>query len=811
MRLPEAMKSLGWELRYASRALRRTPLFTVAAILAVALGVGPSTAVFSVVDRILFRSLPYAHDERLVSFGMTMASVSPQEFMAGYDYLDWREANTPFEALGAWSGMGKCDLTGHDPVRVGCASIDAHLLPALGIQPLLGRNFTPGQDQPRGPRVALISYGLWRSRFNGDVRVVGKTLPLDGEAATIVGVLPPEFELPTLERPEVLAPLALDREEQRTRKTFIMLQAVGRLRPGVTPVQARAQLGPLFQRALNLGVSPAFHKEIQLRVRPLRDRQVMEARLASWILLAAVLAVLAIACANVANLMLARALARHRESALRAALGAGRGRLAAQALIESALVGIMGGAVGILIAAWLLSLFVAIAPEGIPRLGQATLDVRVLLFTLSLSLGSSVVFGLVPALQTPRTETLAGWRTLGGRQPRFRAFLVASQIALSVVLLAGAGLLLHSLWDLQNQPLGLQPEGALTAAISLPQKTYAAPAARLAFFEELERRLARIPGVTEVALCNRPPITPESREWMIYTGIDVAGQPGYEGGTGGTVTLRMVTPRYFAALGIPVLRGRAFEEADRDPDGAAVIVSDRLARALFPGKEPLGQKLRVFGRPWMTVVGVAANVKNNGLAESDAPELYQVRKHSAEGIDRSAIALVRTALDHGLIARQVRRQVAALDPTLPVEVANLQQRVERLAQRPRFNAVLLGIFAGLGLALAAIGLYGLISFLVARRTQEIGVRIALGASRGEIFALVLKQAAGWVAAGAAAGLAGAFFSTRFIETLLFGVSGKDPWTLAGAMGVLFAVALVAAWLPARHAAAVDPVEALRQE
>jgi predicted permease len=344
----------------------------------------------------------------------------------------------------------------------------------------------------------------------------------------------------------------------------------------------------------------------------------------------------------------------------------------------------------------------------------------------------------------------------------------------------------------------------------LPQKTYAAPAARLAFFEELERRLAGIPGVTEAALCNRPPITPKSREWVIYTAIEVAGQPEYKGGTGGTVTLRTVTPRYFAALGIPV-RGRAFEEADRDPSGAAVILSDRLARRLFPGEEPLGHKLRDFNQLWLTVVGVAANVKNNGLVEPDAPELYRVRKHSADGVDRSAIALVRTALDQQLMARQVRRQVSALDPTLPLEVVSLQQRVERLAQRPRFNAVLLGIFAGLGLVLAAIGLYGLISFLVARRTQEIGVRMALGATRGEIFALVLKQAVGWVAAGAAAGLVGAFFATRFIESLLFGVSGKDPWTLAAAMAVLFAVALLAAWIPARHAAAVDPVEALRQE
>ena len=798
------------EVRYALRGFRRAPLFALTSVVTVALGVGLNTAVFSVVDRILFRSLPYPQDDRLVSFGMT-APIVPQEFTMGYDYLDWREAATPFQSLGAWSGESDCDYTAENPARLRCAQVDAYLLPTLGIQPLLGRNITAAEDQPHAPPVAIISYGLWRSRFAGDPYVVGRTLPLDGRMAAIVGVLPAQFELPTLARADVLVPLALDRAEQRTRRTAVLLSTVGRLKPGVTPEQAASALQPLFQRALELGVTPAFWKEIKLRVRPLRDRQVQEARLASWILFGAVLAVLAIVCANVASLLLARALARQREYALRAALGAGRGRLASQALIESMLIGLAGGGAGCVLAGALLRLFVAIAPEGIPRLNQATLDVRVLLFTLAASVGSGLLFGLAPALRSPRAETLGTWRTVGGRHPLFRQTLVAAQISLSLILLAGAGLLLRSLWNLQNQPLGMHSEGVVTAAVSLGRNAYSSPARRLAFFEELEARLRRIPGVSEAALANWIPPEGRREAQMLYALLNVAGRPDDKGGTGGKVVWRSVTPRYFAALGIPILRGRGFQEEDRDPDRSVMILSDSLARRLFPGEDPLGKQVLPGKGPWRTVVGVAGNVKNNGLIDRDAPEFYEVRKHSPTEIRLGATAIVRSGIDARQVARWVRAEVAAIDPGLPVEIAMLDQQVSRLAARPRFNAMLLGIFAALGVALAAIGLYGLISFSVAQRTQEIGVRMALGATPGGIVRLVLRHAAGWTAAGAAVGAAGALFVTRLLESMLFGVSAKDPWTLAAAVGVLFGAALAAAWIPARHAARVDPAEALRRE
>lgn len=810
MSLMQHLEILAQDVRHAARGWWRAPMFTFAAVFAVALGIGAGTAVFSVVDRILFRSLPYEHGDRLVSFGL-MAPIAPQEFMLGYDYLDWREAQTPFASVTSWAGVADCDLTDANPVRLRCARVEAAFLPTLGIRPMLGRNFTPQEDRPNAPKVALISYGLWRSRFAGDPGVVGKAAPLDGQSATVVGVLPPEFELPTLAPADVLVPQALDEAEQRTRRTATLLSAIGRLKPGVTQAQAAAALQPLLEQALKW-VPPGFRREVKLRVRSLRDRQIQDARLASWILLASVLAVLLIACANVANLLLARAATRRRELAVRAALGAGRWRLIRQALTESVLLGLAGGAAGCALAFLLLRLFVAIAPEGIPRLAQAGVDARVLLFTLALSLVSGVVFGLAPALENPRAETLAGWRTLGARHHLFRQVLVSAQICVSLILLTGASLLLRSLWNLENQPLGMRTDSVLTAAVTLGRQSYSDPARRLAFFEQWEARLRGIPGVTALALSDSLPPSGALNGSMLYAVIDVQGQPRFTGGTGGSVAWRSVTPGYFGALGIPILRGRGFEEEDRGPSRNVVILSDLLARRMFPGEEPLGKQIQP-GRigPWLTVVGVAGNVKNSGLVERGDPEYYVVRKHAPTNVARSATAIIRSAMDPRAMAGFVRAEVAALDSTLPVTIETIEQRVGKFAERPRFNAVLLGIFAGMGLLLAAIGLYGVVSFLVAQRTQEIGVRMALGATPRAIARLVLEHAARWTAAGAALGVIGSLVAVRLLRTMLFQVPARDPWTLAAAVVVLLAVALVAAWIPSRRAARVDPMQALRQE
>ena len=806
------LEILAQDLRYAVRALVRTPAFTLAAVLAMALGIGAGTAVFSVVDRILFRSLPYPDDGRLVSLGMT-APIAPHEFLLGYDYLDWRAASTPFESMGAWgSGVHDCDLTAANPARLRCGVVDSHLLPALGIQPILGRNFTADEDQPNVPKVALISYGFWRSRFAGDPSLVGKPIPLDGEPVTITGVLPPQFELPSLTPFDLLVPQALNLPETVSRRNATILYVVGRLKPGATLAQGRAALAPLFEHSMQ-DVPPNFRKDVRLLARPLRDLQIADSRLASWILLGAVLAVLLIACANVANLLLARVAGRRRELAVRAAIGAPRVRLVRQALTESLLLAAAGAAAGCALAVLLLRGFVAIAPGGIPRLHQAAVDTRVLLFTLSIAIVSGLLFGLAPALQNPRAEILAGWRTVGGRSQIFRQSLVAAQIAISVILLAGAGQLLRSLWNLENQPLGMRTEGVMTAAVTLGRQSYAADAARRqAFFDEWETRLRHTPGVTAAAVVNALPPLTNVMFSMLYNAIAIQGRPQDMNGTGGMVAWRSVTPDYFAVLGIPILRGRGFTEDDRGKDGNAVILNEALARRMFPNEDPVGKQIQPGRRgPWYTIVGVAGNTKNSGLVDDAGPEYYVVRKHAAGDLGRTATAVVRTTADPAGMARWLRAEVAAIDPTTPVIVESMRQHVGRLAQAPRFEAVLLGLFAAMGLLLATIGLYGVVSFLVAQRTQEIGVRMALGATPAAISGMVLRHAGKSAAAGALLGAAGSLFALRLLGAMLFRVPARDPWTLSAVLAVLFAVSLLAAWIPSRRAARVNPVEALREE
>lgn len=801
---------LAQDLRYAFRGLRRTPGFTLAAVAAMALGIGAGTAVFSVVDRILFRSLPYPDDGRLVSLGMT-APIAPREFLLGYDYLDWRAASTPFESMGEWSGVRDCDLTAANPERLRCGIADSHLLPTLGIQPILGRNFIPAEDQPNVPRIALMSYGLWRSRFAANRTIVGQSISLDGEPVTITGVLPSSFELPSLSAFDFLVPQALNLPETVSRRNATILSVVGRMKTGVTLEQARDSLVPLFANSMK-DVPPNFRKDVHLRIRPLRDLQIQDSRLASWILLAAVLAVLLIACANVANLLLARMAGRRRELAVRVALGAARWRLVRQAFTESLLLAVAGGAAGCLLAVLLIRTFVAIAPDGIPRLHEAAVDLRVLLFTLALTYLSGMLFGLAPALQPPHAEFLAGSRTVGARSHVFRQMLVAAQIALSVVLLAGAGQLLRSFWNLENQSLGIRAEGVMTATVTLGSQSYPDAARRLAFFEDWEQRLRQTPGVRDVAIVNAlPPLTNVMLS-MLYNAIGVSGRAQDTNGTGGSVAWRSITPAYFAVMGIPILRGRAFGEEDRVADQHNVIFNSALARRMFPNEDPIGKQIQPGRRgPWLTVIGVAGNVKNSGLVDDAGPEYYVVRKHVPEEMGRSATAVVRTTADPAGMARWLRAELAEIDPTTPVIVESMQQHVGKLAQAPRFDAVLLGLFAAMGLLLATIGLYGVVSFLVAQRTQEIGVRMALGATPASIGGMVLAHAARSTAAGAAIGTVASFFALRLLSSMLFHVPARDPWTLSCVLLLLMAVAMVAAWIPSLRAARVNPVEALRQD
>ncbi len=798
------------DIRLSLRGFRRTPGFAIAVILAIALGIGATTAVFSVVDRILFRSLPYPNADQLVTFGY-VAPIEPNEFITAADFADWSSAQHAFASTASYNYIRDCDITQAPAERMACAHVEWTFLPTLGIQPLLGRNFTREEDTSAGPKVAILFYSIWKSRFGGDPHIVGKTISLDALETTIIGVLPRDFELPTLGRADMLVPESFNPQvfDHSFKGAMPILRAFARLNPGVTIAQARAALQPAFQASLN-SVPGGLRNEVSLSVRSLRDRQIEDARLASWVLFGAVLAVLLIACANVANLLLARSTARQREFAIRAALGAGPGRLLRQTLTESVTLALAGGAFGCAFAYALLKIFVAISPQGILHLSDATLDPRVLSFTLAVSVISGLFFGFASAQRRASSDALYGRASSGLSRSFFRRALVSAQIAISFVLLVGAGLLIRSLDNLEHVPLGIDTSGIITAAISLNPRLYT-PTRWLSFFETVEQRLHQLPGVNEFALSDSlPPIG--TGYASVYSDIDVPGHPHMPQGTGGMVGRRTVTPDYFSVLDIPILRGRAFTEDDRAPNVNVTILSHALAQQLFPNQDAVGKRIRFdHDGQWCTIIGIAQDVKNDGLTKTADPEYYFPRKHSANDIESSVFVILRTSLSPAAVASWMRSTVASLDPTVPVTIDSMSERVSQLEARPRFDAALLGIFAAFGILLAALGTYGVLAFLVVQRTREIGIRMALGAQPRQVMKIVLAQGARLAIAGLIVGTIGAFALTRSMKALLFGVAPADPLIFVGVAILLIIVALAACYFPARRAMRVDPLIALRYE
>lgn len=808
------LETLLQDAAYALRGFRRNPTFTATIILTLMLGIGATTAVFSVVDRILFRPLPYGHSDRLVSVGL-VAPIEPQEFMLGGSYYEWKDHQSPFVSLTSETGVAACDLTEHSPVRLSCAGVEANFLPTLGVSPVVGRNFTAAEDTPNGAKVALISYGLWLSRFNRDPAAVGKPMRIDGHPVRIVGVLPNDFEMPRLQAADVLLPQALDEALQRRSNPGRPMWAFARLKDGVSIEQAQAALEPLFQYSL-AEAPPQFRKEVHLRVRSLRDRQVHDAMLAAWVLFGLAMAVLLLACANVTSLLLARGAARERELAVRSALGAGRVRLARQGLTESLVLSLSGGILGCAFAELLLRGFRLVAPAGLQFLDKAQIDPRILLFSLAISVLCAGVFGLAPALHRPRAEALSGRNKVLSSQAVLRQWLVVAQIAISVILLAGGALLARSFANLQRQALGMNAERIVTARISLGESSYPTEESKMAFFEKLEQKLRYGPGVEAVAMSDSVPPGGDHHD-HIYAGMSAEGRPKLASGTGGTVAWRWVTPEYFRALDIPILQGKGFSEEELTSNEHFLVLSKLLADRMFSGLDPVGRRVRPpFGgpeaeAPWYTVVGVAANVKNSGLTGDEEPEYYRLCRKRAEDWHDDAVAIVKTSLPADVTEQWIRSQVAALDPTVPVEIATLSEQVSRLADQPRFETLLVSLFAATGLLLAMVGLYGVISFLVAQRTQEIGLRMAIGATRGDILLLFLRSGFRLILPGALLGLGLGFATSRVVASLLFGVSARDPVVFASVGAVLVLVALAAALIPAAKATRVDPNVALRCE
>jgi putative ABC transport system permease protein len=812
------VETLLQDVRYAVRGFRRNPVFTITIVVTLMLGIGATTAVFSIVDRILFRSLPYAYADRLVSVGM-VHSVETQEFLMGNFYYDWRDNQKPFDAMTSeQTGTHECDLTEGSPAQLNCESVEGNFLSTLGVSPVLGRNFLSEEARPGGPKVALISYGLWQSHYNLDPGVLNKTIEIDGSPVRVVGVLPRDFEMPRLQAVDVLLPMVMNEAADRLANGGYgsPRRAFARLKPGVNIQQAQAELQPLFQDALKF-VPSDLRYDFHLKVRSLRDRQMQDVRLTAWVLLGAVFAVLLIACANVASLLMARGAMRGRELAVRSALGASRTRLARQALTEALLLSVTGAVAGCALANGLLRLFIAIGPASIPYLDKTQLDLRIIGFTVFLSIVCGVLFGLAPALQKPRGGMLSGRALTSVSHATVRQWLVVAQIATSMVLLIGAMLLLRSFRNLEDQQLGMRDDSTLTVSLTPGGHNYPTPQSMMVFFQQLEQRLQLGPGVSLVATSDSlPPASDHDK--ARYDLIQVSGRPPSSGGTGGVVTYRLVSPNYFRVLDIPIVQGEGFSDEELTSSEHFVVLSQLLASRLFPDKDAVGERIRFGSGPndlWYTVVGVAANVKNGGLTGEEEPEYYQLRRNRAEDWDRgstwgrTSVVVVRASLPPQEMSRWIRSQVAAMDPTLPVDIATLQQRVSKLADGPRFQTTLVGFFAAIGLVLAVIGLYGVIAFLVAQRTQEIGVRMALGAGRGDILRLVMGRSLRLIVCGTVVGLIAALAVSRVLSSLLFSVGPRDPMTFVAVTLLLLMVALIATLVPARSASKVDPTVALR--
>ncbi len=809
------LESILQDLGHALRQLRRNPSFSLTVLFILALGIGASTAVFTVVDGVLFRPVPYANSSRLVAYGIK-APLETREFLFGFDYLFWRDKIPAFEAVTSmFPGDRDCDLTEADPARLACVYVESTLLSFLGVHPLFGRDFTPGEDRPRAPHVTLLSYNLWRTRFGGQPNILGLPISLENVPAKIIGVLPKDFVVPTLSRFDVLL---LEQQDDAVPAFTIndaTLRTFARLRPGWTPAQASAALQPVLQRTIS-EAPPAYRKEIHMGVRTLRDWQSGDRRQTSWVLLLAVLAVLLLACMNVASLLLARATTHQRELAMRQALGASRGRLARHAITESLLLSLCGGVLGYALSLFLLKILLITSPDSVPGLAETHFSARIFVFAALLSLASGFIFGILPAFRQSSMEVFSGWRSTSRGRTSIRDALVTFQIAGSLIMLTAAGLMLRTLWKLESVSLGLDTEHVVTAQFTLGSSY---DATRLLILSQtLEQRLRHQPGISSVTFADSIPPGGLSRS-MPFFALHVPGRPPSEQGVGGMVLWRAVSSDYFRTFHVDLFQGRAFDAFNIDTGNApAMVLSQSLARKFFPNEDPVGQRISLGegDSDTFTVVGVAADVRNSGLAGSPDPEFYLDRDQSPgiwlHGPTSHHIAVaVRSDLRSQFLESWLRDQIHALDPSVPVDVMTMQDRVRDFAVPQRFHALLFSLFAAITLLLAVSGLYGLVRFLVARRTQEIGVRIALGASQVSIASLIVRSALRFTMIGAALGIAGALLVSRWFDSMLYQTSSRDPLTITIVAALLVACAIAAALAPSLTAARTDPMTALRTD
>jgi putative ABC transport system permease protein len=810
------MDTLFQDIRYALRKLARTPGFTLIATLTLALAIGANTAIFSVVDGVLLRPLPFAEPEQLVR----IASVKDGKNYPSstLDFIDLRDQSHSF-AYAAAMTPSTVNLTaaGADPQRLALVQASANFFSLLRVQPAIGRGFVAGEDTEDGPRVVVLSDKLWRARFAADPRIVGRPLTLDGTTYTVIGVAPRDFTYPT--NPDLWAPLVFSRTDLRPdNRGAHWLMVIGRLAPGATLAGGTQEVGAIAQRLE--AQYPEMDTGFGARLIPLREEMVGQVRPALLVLLGAVGFVLLIACANVANLLLVRAASREGEIAIRTALGAGRARIIRQLVTESLILAFLGGVAGVILAAWGVDLLVALGPERLPRLNEVHIDASVLLFTTAVALVTGVVFGLIPAMHAARPGVGQMLRegSRGTSAPRasgrVRGLLVVTEMALAVVLLTGAGLLIRSFVRLLAVDPGFRPEHVVTFNLTLPEPKYSAGQRVRAVVADLSERMKTLPGAQATAIGFGLPMS----GMQFRTNVDVAGRPPLPPGKRNPIDVRIASPGYFATLGIPLLRGRDFTSADRATTTQVALINQETARRYFSGEDPVGKRIELgwsrdtagTGGPTAMggeIIGIVGDVKQFGLSADATPMTYLPFEQAALN-DLSVV--VRSTADPAAVGNAARRLVREVDPDLPIfGFTTLEDVIAESVSQPRFYTLLLGVFAGLALILAAVGIYGVISYLVSQRTRELGIRIALGATAPQVLRLVLGQGLVLAIAGVVVGLGASFWLTRLIASLLYGVGAADPLTFFGVVVVLLAVASLACYLPARRAARVDPLTAIR--